>query len=742
MPRPVAFLALLILTPLAAAQGTKADYERATTVGKWTAGKVTSAKVEANWTPDGNRFWYKNANKEFVLVDAVKGTREVVSEDKLPKDAKPVPPRKKGFGEFEEEEDEASLPPRLPSLERKGEEEQDDDLTPLLRKGVGGLGLFNALAQPPFRRGGESPDGKWSAFVKDNNVWLRDAKTNEETQLSKDGKADDSYGRLSWSPNSKKLIAIKTKAGGDRKVTLVESSPRTQLQPITTTISYLKPGDPIPLPKPHLFDVEKKTGIPVSDELFPNPWSVSREFWSKDGEWYYFVYNQRGHTVMRLLGIEAKTGRVAAVVNEECKTFFDYNSKLYAYHLEDTNELIWMSERDGWNHLYLVDLATCRATQITRGPWVVRGVDRVDPKNREVWFRALGVHDGQDPYHVHVCRIKFDGTEFTKLTGGDGTHTEVGPDRRVRLTVEYSPDRRFLIATYSRVDLPQVTELRRTSDGIKVCDLEKADASALLKTGWRYPERFVAKGRDGTTDIYGYIVRPSNFDPSKRYPVLESIYAGPHDHHVNKMFTAAPYEQRMAELGFIVVRIDGMGTNWRSKAFHDVCWKNLGDSGFPDRIPWIKAAAAKYKEMDLSKGVGIYGGSAGGQSSTRAMLAHGDFYTVAVSDCGCHDNRMDKIWWNELWMSWPIGPHYAEQSNVTQAHKLKGKLMLIVGELDRNVDPASTMQVADALIRADKDFDLLVVPGRDHGAAEPPYGNRRRMDFFVRHMLNVEPRAK
>jgi dipeptidyl aminopeptidase/acylaminoacyl peptidase len=430
------------------------------------------------------------------------------------------------------------------------------------------------------------------------------------------------------------------------------------------------------------------------------------------------------------LAIETETGRVAVVVNEECKTFFDYNSKLYVRYLDDTNELIWMSERGGWNHLYLVDLASGRATNITQGPWVVRGVDHVDTKTREVWFRALGAYPDQDPYHVHYCRIKLDGSDHVKLTDGDGTHT-----------VEHSPDRKFLIDTYSRVDQPPVTELRRAADGKKVCDLEKADASALLKTGWRYPERFVAKGRDGTTNIYGYIVRPSTFDPAKKYPVIEHIYAGPHDHHVRKVFNPAPYEQRMAELGFIVVKIDGTGTNWRSKAFHDVCWKNLGDSGFPDRIAWIKAAAEKYKEMDLTKGVGIFGGSAGGQSSTRALLAHGDFYTVAVSDCGCHDNRMDKIWWNELWMSWPVGPHYAEQSNVTQAHKLKGKLLLVVGELDRNVDPSSTMQVAGALIKADKDFDLLVVPGGGHGAAESPYGNRRRMDFFVRNLMGVEPRG-
>ena len=713
MPRPLAFLLLLVLTPLAAAQGTKADYERANTVGKWTAGKVTSAKVQPNWTPDGERFWYQNAKKEFVLVDAVKGTREVVAEDKLPKDAKPDnPPKKKGRDEVadEESDDEMFFDSPFPS-----------------GRGAGGVGS-SAFAQPP-RRGSESPDGKLAAFLKDNNVWLRDTKTKEETQLSTDGKADDAYGRVYWSPDSKKLVAIKTKAGGDRKVTLVESSPRTQLQPLTSTYNYLKPGDPIPLPKPHLFDVEAKKEIAVSDELFPNPWDVGYEHWSKDGKHFYFTYNQRGHTVMRLLDIDTATGKVTAVVNEECKTFFDYANKLYVNYLDDTNELIWMSERDGWNHLYLVDLATGKAKSITKGEWVVRGVDRVDVKAREVWVRALGVHADQDPYHVHYCRIKFDGSDLVKLTAGDGTHT-----------VEYSPDRKYLIATYSRVDLPPVSDLRRASDGKLVCELETADAAALLKTGWRYPERFVAKGRDGKTDIHGYIVRPSTFDPAKTYPVLEHIYAGPHDHHVRKAFNPAPYEQRMAELGFIVVKIDGMGTNWRSKAFHDVCWKNLGDSGFPDRIAWIKAAAAKHKEMDISKGVGIYGGSAGGQSSTRALLAHGEFYTVAVSDCGCHDNRMDKIWWNELWMSWPVGPHYAEQSNVTQAHKLTGKLLLVVGELDRNVDPASTMQVANALIRADRDFDLLVVPGGGHGSAEPPYGNRRRMDFFVRHMLGVEPR--
>jgi dipeptidyl-peptidase 4 len=237
------------------------------------------------------------------------------------------------------------------------------------------------------------------------------------------------------------------------------------------------------------------------------------------------------------------------------------------------------------------------------------------------------------------------------------------------------------------------------------------------------------------------IYRPTNFDASKKYPVIELIYAGPQGSFVPKSFSPLHSPQIMAELGFILVQSDGMGTSNRSKKFHDVCWKNLADSGLPDHILWIKAAAEKYPYMDLNR-VGIYGGSAGGQSSTRAMIDHGDFYKVCVSDCGCHDNRMDKIWWNEQWMGWPVGPEYEAQSNVTGAAKIQGKIMLAVGEMDENVDPASTMQVVNALIKADKDFDLLVTPGRGHGSLESPYGTRRRQDFFVRNLLGVEPRSE
>lgn len=254
-------------------------------------------------------------------------------------------------------------------------------------------------------------------------------------------------------------------------------------------------------------------------------------------------------------------------------------------------------------------------------------------------------------------------------------------------------------------------------------------------TDYPLPERFVAKGRDGKTDIYGIVYRPKAFNPNLRYPVIENIYAGPQEAHVAKTWHEGQNvrNQTFANLGFIVVCIDGMGTNWRSKAFHDVTWKNIGDGGFPDRIAWMKALGAKYPYLDLTR-VGIYGCSAGGQNAMGALLFHGEFYKVAVADCGCHDNRMGKIWWNEQWMGWPIGSHYAEQSNREQAKRLTGKLMLTVGEIDTNVDPSSTLQVADALIKANKDFELVVIPGGGHGSGKVPWAAKKRAAFFVRHL--------
>lgn len=591
-----------------------------------------------------------------------------------------------------------------------------------------------------------SPDGRWEAFVRDHNLWLRPAGGSDARPLSFDGSPGhtfrrdasrdrlvgmeyerpdfpDSLPEVFWSPDSQRLVALQTTVVPERRVYLVESTPRDQLQPKLQSYPYLKAGDTLPVATPRLFEATSGRELPVRRDLFPNPWSLEGFRWSKDNTRFTFVYNERGHQVLRLLAVDAASGHVRTVIEETSKTFIDYSGKFLCEWLSD-DAVLWMSERDGWNHLYLYDApnGTLKG-QVTRGAWNVRAFERADLDQGQVWFRAVGLRPEEDPYHVHHARVNLDGTGLTVLTAGDGTHT-----------VQWSPDRRFFIDTWSRVDLPPRHVLRSARDGQEVCALEQADASEILQARRRLPERWVAKGRDGTTDIHGIIHRPRDFDPTRRYPVLENIYAGPHDHHVPKAFRAEyRHQQALADRGFIVVQIDGMGTSWRSKAFHDVCWRNLRDAGFPDRIAWMKAAAVQFPEMDLAR-VGIYGGSAGGQNAMAALVWHGDFYRVAVADCGCHDNRLDKIWWNEQWMGWPVGPHYAENSNTANAHRLQGHLLLIVGELDKNVDPATTLQAAAALVKADKNFELLVVPGAGHGSAETPYGTRRRTEFFLRHL--------
>ena len=577
---------------------------------------------------------------------------------------------------------------------------------------------------------GASPDGKWIVSIKDGNLFLRGAQSGEEFRLTYDGRSDDPYtGPFHWSPDSTRLVVLQTRQAQEHKLHFVESSPKDQLQPRLRMIDYLKPGDRVEHPRPRLFDIIARRAIPIADTLFSNPYELEDLRWAPDSARFTFLYNQRGHQLLRVLEVDARTGEARALIEEPSRTFVDYIDKTSLHWIDATGEAVWMSERDGWNHLYLYDTHCGRMKNpITRGEWVVRQVERVDEEKRQVWFFAGGVRPGENPYYLHLCRVNFDGSGFSVLTEGDGTHA-----------VEFSPDRRFFLDRWSRVDQPPVTELRRAEDGKLLCELERADASASLAAGWTMPERFVAKGRDGQTDIYGILIKPSNLDPKKKYPVVEEIYAGPQDAHVPKEFGRLTRQHAIAELGFAVVQIDGMGTNWREKKFHDVCWKNLADAGFPDRKLWIKAATTTRPWMDLTR-VGIYGGSAGGQNAMRALLDHGDFYRVAVADCGCHDNRMDKLWWNELWLGWPPDESYVRNSNTADAHKLQGRLLLIVGELDNNVDPASTMQVVNALEKADKDFELLVMTGTGHGAAETPYGSRRRMDFLVRHLLRVEPR--
>jgi dipeptidyl aminopeptidase/acylaminoacyl peptidase len=729
---------------------------------------VLRERIEPHWLAGGAKLWYRvdlpEGQRGFVLVDAENASRGPAFDhahlaEALARSAgEAVDPQRLPLESLEISDDLKSL-----RFAAKGRSWRCDlesyAVSEVKDRPADGAGRPEEPRRREGRRRGpgaasrsaRSPDGRWEAFVRGHNLHLRELETGKEETLTSDASADDSYARdvrreraveleydapeaepaapeVYWSPDSRRLIAMRTRPGTERKVYLIESSPKDQLQPKLHSYPYLKPGDDVPVRKPRLFDVEATREVPVSDALFPTPWSIGDLRWAQDSSRFTFLYNQRGHQVLRIVRVDALSGETRAVVDERSETFVDYSGKFFSESLDETQEVVWMSERDGWNHLYVYDARSGQVrNQITRGEWVVRGVERVDPEKRQVWFRAGGIRPGQDPYYVHYCRVDFDGTRLVVLTEGDGTHS-----------VQFSPDRRYFVDTWSRVDQPPAHELRSSEDGRLVCELERADAGELYASGWRPPERFAAKGRDGTTDIYGVIHRPRDLDPARSYPVIESIYAGPQGSFVPKSFRASHGQDDLTRLGFMVVQIDGMGTSNRSKQFHDVAWKNLGDAGFPDRILWMQAAAARYPYMDLSR-VGIFGGSAGGQNALRGLLAHGDFYKVGAADCGCHDNRMDKIWWNEQWMGWPVGPHYEEQSNAAQAHRLQGKLLLSVGELDRNVDPASTMQVVNALIRADKDFDLVVVPGAGHGAGGSPYGRRRRNDFFVRHLLGVEP---
>jgi dipeptidyl aminopeptidase/acylaminoacyl peptidase len=592
---------------------------------------------------------------------------------------------------------------------------------PSLARVTGRIGSRRADGR---RSGGDlSPDGAWRAVIRNHNLAIEPAGGGEPAFLTSDGSEADFFrGPFIWSPDSAKLAAFREKAVATRKIHIVQSSPKDQVQPKLITHDYPKPGDEMPQPMPRLFDVVNRRAIPVDDSLFANPWDIRDESWSADSGEFRFVCNQRGHQVMRLIGLLADSGSARTILEETSGTFIDYSQKYHFRPLDKGARFLWASERSGYNHLYRFDSATgSLVNAVTEGDWNVREVLDFDEAKGALLLKAVGL-PGSDPYHEHFVRVNVDGSGFTRLTDADGNHH-----------IRHSPDRSFYLATWSRVDQPPVTELRRSTDGKKIAELERADDSLLRAKGWSRPERFVAKGRDGEADIHGIIIRPLDFDPARKYPVVEDIYAGPHDHFVPKSFITWSGSNAMAEHGFIIVKIDGMGTNWRNKAFHDVCWKNLMDSGFPDRIPWIKAAASTRPWMDLAR-VGIFGGSAGGQSTLAGLLNHGDFYQVGVADCGCHDNRMDKIWWNEAWMGWPVDESYARNSNVTHAAKLTGKLMLVVGELDSNVDPASTYQVVAALQKAGHSFDFVPIINAGHGAAESPYGKYRRAEFLVRQL--------
>lgn len=731
-------VAMLLSGGMAIAQGTVEDYNRAYALReKFSARKMFYANVTPQWIEGTHRFWYVRHTPEgrvYVSVDADRKQRkELFDHGRLAGALSAASGREVKADAI--------------SLERLRVNKSLDTLRFVFNNhrwmyATRKNRLVNegALPVPPkpkhwMERDDEktaapvaSPDGKHTAFIKNHNIYVKELATGREKQLSIDGTLSNYYSAyIRWSPDSKKVASCKIRPVEKRYVYYVESSPADQLQPKLHKQEYAKPGDELPFKVPCIYEVETGRSVIPSTELFDRQYEVYGPEWNPDSRAVTFEYNQRGHQAYRVLELSAETGRVRPLIEETSDKYVNY-TRHFRHDLEDSKRIIWMSERDNWNHLYMYDRTTARPLhQITKGEWYVRQVLRVDEDAEQIFFSANGVQPDEDPYLIRYYRIGFDGKGLTCLTPEEGMHK-----------AWFSGDMNYLVDVYSMIDKAPVALLRSARDGQVVMPLETADISRLLAEGWKAPEVFVAPGRDGKTDMWGLIARPTNFDPDKKYPVIEYIYQGPGDQYVPKTFM--PYNWYMtslAELGFIVVMVDGMGTSFRSREFENVCYKNLKDAGLPDHIAWIKAAARKYPYMDIDR-VGIYGCSAGGQESTTAVLLHPEFYKAAYSACGCHDNRMDKIWWNELWLGYPVGEQYKEGSNVENAHLLSRPLMLVVGELDDNVDPASTMQVVNALIKANKDFELVVIPCARHTMGED-FGEHKRYDFFVRHLQGGIP---
>ena len=735
---------LLVIAALAVsalqmyAQGTVEDYKRAFSLAeKFSANKVYYSNVRPTWIEDTHNFWYVRhtpQGDEYVLVNADKKTKKPLFDQKKFAETvnaamgKNLDPAKLNLGYIRVSKDLSAITFIMDNhtweYGTKKSTLKDLGELPKREPEPHWMVVSDEKDFPPVT----SPDGKYIAFIRNHNVAVRNAATGEVRELSLDGALGNYYSSyIQWSPDSKYVLVNKLRPAEKHYVYYVESSPKDQLQPKLHKQEYAKPGEELNFHLPCIFNVETGAAVAAPEDQLKPQYEIHSLRWNKDSKAATFEFNERGHQHYRVLELNAETGEMRTVIEESSKTFVNY-SRQFRHHTKDDSEIIWMSERDNWNHLYLYDKTTGEVkNQITKGEWYVRNVIKVDEDARRIWFQASGVNKDEDPYFIRYYSINFDGTDMRDMTPSKGMHTAY-----------LSNDNKYIVDVASTVSDAPVTVLRNAETGEVVMDLEKADISEIVANGWKAPEVFVAKGRDGETDMWGIIIRPTNFYPSKKYPILEYIYSGPGDHYVPKnFFSFNRYMTAIAELGFIVVQVDCMGTSFRSKEFEEVCYKNLKDAGIPDRKLWIKAAAEKYPYMDIDR-VGIFGCSAGGQESTTAVLFHPEFYKCAYSACGCHDNRMDKIWWNEQWLGYPIGDQYKEGSNVENAHLLTRPLMLMVGEMDDNVDPASTMQVVDALIKANKDFELVVMPGVAHSMGEA-YGEHKRYDFFVRNLHGVNP---
>jgi dipeptidyl-peptidase-4 len=687
---------------------TAADYARAEKFMPYnTTPLVLHSGVRPSWVAGdaSDRFWYRTTTEsgpEAVLVDPVKATRSACD---------------------------------LPVCQAS---ERDDP------------------ARPPSGRYDElSPDRKKMAFVRDWNLWVKEVASGRETQLTRDGIKDFGYATdnagwtrserpiLKWSPDSKKIATFQQDQRAVGEMYLVDTKVG---HPTLQAWKYPLPGDEtVTMIQRVVVDVEH--GKVVRLQLPPDQhrsslcddlacrgeWGDVQ--WSADGSTVAFVSTARDHRREQLRVADAGTGTIREVLEEKAETFFESgNGAVNWRYLPASNEVIWFSERDNWGQLYLYDSRTGREKQpITSGDGNVAQLLRVDEKNRLLYFTAVGREPGRDPYYRHLYRVGMDGNSLQLLTPADADHD-----------VSISPSGRFFVDAYSKPDVPPVAELH-DADGKLILTLEKADITRLIAAGWQPPTPITVKARDGATDLHGLLYKPTTFDPSKTYPIVNHIYPGPQTGSVgSRLFSPSRGDaQALAELGFVVVEIDGMGTPWRSKKFHEAYYGNMGDNTLPDQVAAMKELAARYPWIDIER-AGIYGHSGGGYATADAMFRYPDFFKVGISEAGNHDNRVYEDDWAEKWQGLlekkPDGTtNYDNQANQLMAANLKGKLLLAHGTLDANVPPNNTLLVVDALIKANKDFDLLMLPNRGHGFGNEPYMVRRRWDYFVKHLLGAEP---
>ena len=689
---------------------------------------VRRHRVKPNWIEQGELLWYRNdlhdGQREYVVVNCAEGIRQLafnhvaVGEQLSSLLKKQLNGNKLNLNElaFDPEFTYCEFKFNNQRFRYHAETKTVEKLTTISPPAF--VSTFKQALK-------DEPQTVWEFEIRDHNAVLINKETNQEHILTKDGSAQKPYRFNQWGPKRQFVVFMRITPGELSEVHLLESSPKDSIKAKLHTRKYAQPGDRFDSFELFVANTRTQTSLRVDTDIidYHGPPKIH---WHHDKDYFTYQKDDRGHQRTRIIAVSPGNGKSRVVIDETTETFIN-QIKFYRHYSADGQRLIWASERNGWNHLYLYNLDTGKLiTPVTQGEWAVKKVVSLHEDAGYLIFSAVGTQADEDPYHEHFFRVNLDGSQLIRLTDGDGTHK-----------VQLSPGNKYLIDEYSRIDQPPIHTLRDAQTGKLLCHLETADISRLLDIGFRLPERFTAKGRDGKTDIYGMVYRPRIFDPKHSYPVVEYIYAGPHDSHVPKSFMTRMRMFHLAELGFITVMIDGMGTDNRGKQFHDVCWQNLQDSGLPDHIAWLKALHAKYPQCDISK-VGIFGTSAGGQSSTAAVLHHPEFYKVAVSSCGCHDNRVDKHWWNEQWMGYPIGDHYKAQSNITNANLLQGNLLLLVGEMDTNVPPESTYQLVNALIKSKKEFDVLMVPGMGHSSGGE-YGQRRRWDYFVQHIHGITP---